>query len=116
MAVLAGAALAIANARSDLERDVAAGTVSIATRLGLERSWRVHAGLWLAVLLIGLGWLAFRGVGPAQAAPVVGAAGLIVATVAWSREQQATGRERAWEFEAVAATLALSTWLLAALR
>ena len=46
MAVLAGAALAIANARADLERDVAAGTVSVATRLGLEGSWRLHAGLW----------------------------------------------------------------------
>ena len=54
MAVLAGAALAIANARADLERDMAAGTVSVATRLGLEGSWRLHATLWLLTLVVGL--------------------------------------------------------------
>ena len=46
-AVLAGALLAIANARADLERDQAAGVASVATALGLERSW------WLALALIG---------------------------------------------------------------
>ena len=35
VAVIAGAALAIANARADAERDAAAGVVSVATRLGL---------------------------------------------------------------------------------
>ena len=55
MAMLAGAALAIANARADLERDVAAGTVSVATRLGLEGSWRLHAALWLLVAHRGAG-------------------------------------------------------------
>ena len=37
-AVLAGAALAIANARADLERDAAAGVASVATALGAERA------------------------------------------------------------------------------
>ena len=55
MTMLAGAALAIANARADLERDVAAGTVSVATRLGLEGSWRLHAALWSLVLIVGAG-------------------------------------------------------------
>ena len=55
MTMLAGAALAIANARADLERDVAAGTVSVATRLGLEGSWRLHAALWLLVAHRGAG-------------------------------------------------------------
>ena len=77
MAVLAGAALAIANARADLERDQAAGTVSVATRLGLDGSWRLHAVLWLATAAVALGWLVFRGAEPLRTAGVVGAAGLI---------------------------------------
>ncbi len=52
VAVAAGAALAIANARADLERDVAAGVDSIAVRLGLDRSWAVDAGL---LALVGRG-------------------------------------------------------------
>jgi len=115
MAVLAGAALAIANARADLERDVAAGTASVATRLGLEGSWRLHATLWLLTLIVGLGWLAFRGVGLLQIAPVAAAAGLIGAAVAWSRDRRPAGRERAWQFEAVGGALALLAWLGAAL-
>jgi 4-hydroxybenzoate polyprenyltransferase len=116
MAVLAGAALSMANARADLERDVAAETVSVATRLGLEGSWRLHAVLWLLTLIVGLGWLAFRGVGLLQIAPVVVAAGLIGAVVAWSRDRGPPGRERAWQFEAVAGALALLAWLSAAVR
>jgi 4-hydroxybenzoate polyprenyltransferase len=113
MAVLAGAALAVANARADLERDVAAGTVSVATSLGPEGSWRLHTGLWVAAVIVALGWAVFRGVGLAQIAPVLAAAGLIAAAVAWSRGRDPAGRERAWEFEAVATALALLAWLAA---
>jgi 4-hydroxybenzoate polyprenyltransferase len=114
MAILAGAALAIANARADLERDNAAGTVSVATRLGLERSWWLHAALWLVTLSVGLGWLAFRGVGLLQVALVIAAAGLIGVAMAGSRHGRPAGRERAWQFEAVGGALALLAWLLAA--
>jgi 4-hydroxybenzoate polyprenyltransferase len=116
MAVLAGAALAIANTRADLERDLAAGTVSAATRLGLEGSWRLHAGLWATTAIVGLGWVVFRGVGLIGAAPVIAAAGLIAAVVAWSHRGSPSGRERAWEFEAVATALALLAWLAAVIR
>ncbi len=115
MAVLAGAALSIANARADVERDLAAGTVSVATRLGLEGSWRLHAFLWLASAAVALGWLAFRGAEPLRAVLFFGAAGLIAAVVIWSRDRASAGRERAWEFEAAGAALALLTWLIAAL-
>ena len=115
MAMLAGAALAIANARADVERDVAAGTVSIATRLGLEGSWRLHAALWVLTLVAGLGSLVFRAVGLGQIVLVAAAAGLIGAAVAWSRHAPPAARERAWQFEAVAAALALLGWLAAAI-
>jgi 4-hydroxybenzoate polyprenyltransferase len=116
MAMLAGAALAIANARADLERDVAAGTVSVATSLGLEGSWRLHAGLWGAAVAVALGWAVFRGAGLAHVGLVLATAGLIAAAVAWSREGDPDGRERAWEFEAVATALALLAWLAAVTR
>ena len=115
MTVLAGAALAIANARADLERDEAAGTVSVATRLGLERSWRLHAVLWLATATVALGWLALRGAEPFRVLVVVVAAGLIGTAVIWSRRRGPMARERAWEFEAVGAALALFAWLFAAI-
>jgi 4-hydroxybenzoate polyprenyltransferase len=112
-AILAGAALAIANARADLERDLAAGTVSVATSLGLETSWRLHAGLWGAALTVALGWAVFRGVGLAQIGLILAAAGLIAGGVLWSRRGDPASRERAWEFEAIGTALALLAWLAA---
>lgn len=53
MAVLAGAALAIANARADLETDLAAGTRSVATVLGARRAVWVGAVLMLTATAIG---------------------------------------------------------------
>jgi 4-hydroxybenzoate polyprenyltransferase len=116
MAMLAGAALAIANARADLERDRAAGTVSAATRLGLEGSWRLQAVLWATAAAVGLGWVAFRGVGLAGVAPFAAAAGLIAVVVGWSRRRDPGGRERAWEFEATLTALALLAWLAVVVR
>lgn len=115
-AVLAGAALAIANARADLERDQAAGIVSVATRLGLEGSWRLHAGIWGGAAIVAFGWLVLRGAEPALATLVALAAGLIGAVVLWSRGRGPADRERAWQFEAVGAALALTAWLVAAIR
>ena len=115
MAALAGGALAIANARADLERDQAAGIVSVATRLGLEGSWRLHAVLWLATAAVALFWLALRGAEPLRVVVVVVAAGLIGTAVLWSRRRGPTAREQMWEFEAVGAALALLAWLFAAI-
>ncbi len=116
MAMLAGAALAIANARADLERDVAAGTVSVATRLGLEGSWRLHAAVWVLSLTLGFAWLASLGVGSLQIAPVVAVAGFIGMVVVWSRRATPAGRERAWQFEAAGGALALLAWLVPVVR
>jgi len=54
MAVLAGAGLAVTNARVDLETDRAAGTRSVATALGDERSWWVGTFLFAAATLVGI--------------------------------------------------------------
>ena len=58
-AMLAGAALAVANAMVDVERDRAAGLASVAIRLGRDRAALVNLGLlgvvWvLAVVTVGL--------------------------------------------------------------
>ena len=53
-AVAAGAALAIANALADVERDRAAGLRSVALRLGPERAWTVQAVLLAAVVAAAL--------------------------------------------------------------
>ena len=60
VAVVGGAALAIANARADAERDAAAGTDSVAVRLGPGRAWAVNAGLVTAVILAAVGTLLGR--------------------------------------------------------
>jgi 4-hydroxybenzoate polyprenyltransferase len=111
MAVLAGAALAIANARVDLERDGTSGTTSIATHLGSGRAWQVHAALWSLVLAIAVGWLV------ADGAPIVGIGAVLLVgaalavAVAAGREGGTERRERAWEAEAVLVALALVVWL-----
>ena len=48
MAMLAGAGLAVANARVDVDTDQAAGTRSVATALGARRSWWVGLALMAA--------------------------------------------------------------------
>ncbi|HUP54539.1 MAG TPA: UbiA family prenyltransferase, partial [Methylomirabilota bacterium] len=115
MATLAGAALSIANARADLERDHAAGTVSVATALGRERAWRLHAVLWVATAAVALGSLAVGGAEPLRVVLVVAAICFMGAVILWSRDLRPDGRERAWEFEAVGAAIALLAWLFAAI-
>jgi geranylgeranylglycerol-phosphate geranylgeranyltransferase len=115
MAVLAGAALAIANARTDLERDQAAGTASVASWLGDDRAWAIHAALWVVVLAVAIGWLLVVGAARPTVAGV-GVAGLLLAVTA-VRAKGVAGRRRrwAWEAEAVVAAGALVVWLAAVL-
>lgn len=110
MAVLAGAALAIANARADMDADRASGTESVATWLGAERAWRVNVVLMIVVVALGLtsvgrdGWSpvtwSLVGVGVA----VVGA-GLVLGRGA------GTVRRRAWELQAIGAAVAATGWV-----
>ena len=111
MAVIAGAALAIANARADAERDAAAGVDSIATRLGPERSWMLHAGL-LALVVVSA--IATSVAGTAPPAALLGAVGgglVIGLGVALGHRGDSRRRERAWEIEAVGVALLAAAWL-----
>jgi 4-hydroxybenzoate polyprenyltransferase len=112
-AAIAGAALAIANARVDLERDLAAGIGSVAVRFGDAGSWGIHAVLWSIVVAIALGWLIVADRG-ASIVLAVGAASLpILVGVAIGRTGGPARRERAWEIEAVGALVLAVAWLLA---
>jgi 4-hydroxybenzoate polyprenyltransferase len=114
-AVLAGAALAIGNARADAERDLAAGARSVATELGLVRSWWLGLGLVVAVLAVAVGPVAdgmSAGSAPALSlAGVVAGAGLLLAGVAVGRRGSPARRERAWELQAVGIALLAVGWL-----
>ena len=115
MAMLAGAALAIANARVDLDADRAAGTASVASRLGDDRAWLAHAAMWVAVVGLAIAWLVVVGA-PSPSVVAVAATGIVLGA-AVLRARGTTGRRRrwAWELEALVAAGALVIWLQAVL-
>ena len=116
-AFCAGAALAIANAMVDVERDRDAGVSSVALTLGPRRSWWVHLVLHAAVGAIASASLLARGV--PHAVVLVGVAGpavVVGAGVALAGARAAGHRERGWELEAVGIALLAVGWLLLAAR
>jgi 4-hydroxybenzoate polyprenyltransferase len=110
-ALVAGAALAIANARADLDRDAASGVTSVATRLGAERAWTVQATLFGLVAGVALGsMVATRPAASALAGVVLGV--LVVSGGTWlGRDCDAARRERAWEAQAVGIAVLAASWL-----
>ena len=111
MAVLAGAALAVANARVDLEADRASGTRSVATALGAERSWWAGALLMLAATAIGVVATTTATWAPLAIALVVGGTGVVAAGVALGRGAGTAARRRAWEAQAIGAAIAATGWI-----
>ena len=111
VAVIAGAALAIANARVDAERDAAAGVDSVATRLGPERSWALHAGLLALVVALAIATLVAGTAPPVAVLGSVAAALVIGLGVVLGRRADSARRERAWELEAVGVALLAAAWL-----
>jgi len=110
-AVAAGAALAIANARTDLERDSDAGLDSVAIRLGPGSAWAIEAALLVAVVLVALGSLMVSDGGTAGRVGAAAAAVVIAAGLAWGRGAAVQRRQRAWEIEAIGVALLAAAWL-----
>ena len=132
-AVVAGAALALANGLVDVERDVRTGRPAAAVALGAERAWLLHVLLLVAVSVIAvfvapssptdpgvptdpgrtssggvvplaaLAWLRTWAVGLGIAALGCGAAAL--------RARRPGIRERGWELEALGFACAGIGWL-----
>jgi 4-hydroxybenzoate polyprenyltransferase len=108
----AGAALAIANALVDVERDRSAGSSSVADRLGAAPAWAVHAVLQGLVVAVALASLAGAGAPPlALVISLAGAAG-IAAGVVLARSARPPERERGWELEAVGIAVLAVGWVL----
>jgi hypothetical protein len=73
LAVLAGAALSLANGLVDVERDAGSGRHGIVVRLGRWRSWAIQTAILAGVGLLAL--LVAPAVPPAAAGPVPGQGG-----------------------------------------
>lgn len=108
----AGAALAIANALVDVERDRSAGSSSVVDRLGAAPAWAVHVVLQALVVAVALASLA--GAGAALVALVVALAGAvgIAAGIVLARSTRPPERERGWELEAVGVAVLAVGWVL----
>jgi 4-hydroxybenzoate polyprenyltransferase len=110
-AVAAGAALAIANARADLERDAEAGLDSVAIRLGATRARALQAALLGAVVVVAIGSLWIR-TGPSTGLVATTGAGLVIAAgLAWGHGNAVDRRQRGWEVEAIGVALLAAAWL-----
>ena len=111
MAVLAGAGLAVANARSDLDGDGRSGTRSVATALGAERSWWVGAGLMAAATAVGVAFVGRSGWPVTTVVLVFVGTAVVAAGIALGRGQAASARRRGWELQAVGAAIAATGWV-----
>jgi 4-hydroxybenzoate polyprenyltransferase len=111
LAAVAGAAVAMANALADVERDRSAGILTVATKLGARRTWLAGAILHLVVIVVALAsLLAFGGDG--AGALVVGLGGSTVGVgLAVARGNSAPARERGWEIQAVGLAVVAAGWL-----
>jgi 4-hydroxybenzoate polyprenyltransferase len=111
VAVVTGAALAIANARADLERDAAAGIDSVAIRLGPDRSWLLASGLLVAVAAIAIVTLLAWGA-PVAAILGAGAGSAVIGIgIGAGRDDRPARLERAWELQAVGVGVLAAAWL-----
>lgn len=114
LAALAGAAVAIANARADVERDLAAGRTSVAVRLGLEGSWWAGAALTCLAVCLAIATLAVGGgAGEGEWALVVAGTAVLVVGVALGWRGDPGRRERAWEIQAVGLAVLGVGWVVA---
>lgn len=109
----AGAALAIANALADVERDQAAGTASIVTALGPGRAWAVQAVLIGEVVAAALASALLLAAPTGRLAIIAIAGCLPVAGLAFGRRGGADRRERAWQVEAVGIAALGLAWIWA---
>jgi len=118
VAFLEGAALAVANAFVDLERDRAAGISSVATALGRRRSWLVGASLQLAVAVVATGSAVLLGASAWSVAAtllagvvIVGGAYGALAGAPAADARSVRRRETAWRIQALAAGGLAVAWV-----
>jgi 4-hydroxybenzoate polyprenyltransferase len=111
VAMLAGAALAIANALADHERDKTAGVDSVVGRLGPGRAWWAHVALLAIVVVAALGTLVGADAALPALAGAVAGGGIVVVGVLLGRPGRPSGRQRAWEAETLGLALLAVAWV-----
>ena len=112
-AVVAGAALALANQLADLDRDRAAGATTAATSLGADRARVATAVLHAVFVTVGVVTLVVvKGRGPGIIGLVAGAV-LIAIGLAIGRDHRPAGTELAWELQAIGVGVLGSGWVAA---
>jgi 4-hydroxybenzoate polyprenyltransferase len=111
MAILAGAALAIANARVDVEDDTRAGVASVATALGPDRAWWINAALMAAATGLGIAFVGRGSWAPVTIAAIAIGTGLVSLGVAVGRGPSVVARRRGWEAQAIGAAVAAVGWI-----
>ena len=111
MAVLAGAGLALANARVDAETDAAAGVASVATALGSERSWSTNAALMAGATAIGVLFVGRAGWAPGTVALIAVGTAVVAFGLSVGRGSTASARRRGWEAQAIGAAIAAVGWI-----
>ena len=110
VAALAGAALAVANARADLDRDLRAGVATVATSLGPDVARRVGAGLQALVAAGALGSATLLGGSPAWIAVGIGGAAIVAGGVALGWRDGPLARQRGWELQALGLGVLTAGW------
>ena len=111
LAVMGGAALALANELADDERDRGAGVETSVVALGRARAWRVGAGLQAIVAVVAGASLIASGA-PALAVGAADAAiALTMIGLALGRSRLPGSRERGWEVQAIGLGALAVAWL-----
>jgi 4-hydroxybenzoate polyprenyltransferase len=111
MAVLAGAGLAIANARVDVEDDTRAGVASVATALGPDRAWWINAALMAAATGLGVAFVGRATWAPLTVAAIVIGTALVSLGLSAGRGRAVAARRRGWEAQAIGAAIAAVGWI-----
>lgn len=111
LAVLGGAALALANQLADDERDLASGLHTAVRALGRRRAWRLSALLEATVAVIALGTLVVNHASLLSIGAADIAIGLMAIGLELGRSLRAELRERAWELQAVGLGILALAWV-----
>jgi 4-hydroxybenzoate polyprenyltransferase len=111
LAVLGGAALALANELADDERDRGVGVRTSVGALGPERAWRLGAGLQAGVSVIAAGSLLVTGAPVVALGAADGAIALLMVGLVLGRSQRPSTRERGWEVQAIGLGCLAIAWL-----
>jgi 4-hydroxybenzoate polyprenyltransferase len=110
LGVLAGMALALANAVADLENDSRSGVRSVATALGRGRALALDAGLLLALHVVALATSVTLGATSWALAVEMAGVGLGWTGVALASARHERARQAGWEVQAIGVVVLGAGW------